>query len=106
MNNMDIVKKLQEYDEAFDFYLNNGHLPPNIQQGDLLGDYIKRTIDDNPQLESQDSLWKELLKEELMRFLEAMLQLFEPIEENHRREKELNSKFANGSIEQKRLMWK
>lgn len=102
---MDIVKKLQEYDEAFDFYMDEGHLPKTIPQGDLLGGILSQTIEDNPQLGSQDSLWKELLKDELMKFIEAMLQLFEPIEERYKKEKELISLFADSGIEQKRLMW-
>lgn len=32
----DISKKLQEYDEAFDFYMDRGQLPDSIPHGDLL----------------------------------------------------------------------
>ena len=78
---MDIAKKLQEYDEAFDFYLDNGYMPTTIEQDDLLGTFIEQTIIANPQLDSQDPIWKELLKEELMKFIEAMLKLFQPLEE-------------------------
>ena len=85
----DIAEKLQKYDEAFDFYMDRGQLPDSIPQGDLLGGVIRQTVQDNPQLESQDPLWIEILKEELMRFIEAMLKLFQPIEENYRREKAL-----------------
>ena len=66
-------QKLKNYDEAFDFYMECGKLPDNLFQEDLLGNLIKQTIQDNPQLESQDPLWTELLKEELMKFIEAML---------------------------------
>ena len=76
----DITNKLQEYDEAFDFYMDRGQLPESIPQGDLLGDFISQTIQDNPQLESQDPIWVEILKDELMKFIEAMLKLFQPIE--------------------------
>ena len=82
---MDIAKKLQEYDEAFDFYMDRGEMPETIQEGDLLGGFLGQTLHDNPQLDSQDPLWKDLLKEELMKFLEAMLHLFQPIEERYRR---------------------
>lgn len=99
------VQKLKEYDEAFDFYMDYGKLPDNLPQGDLLGGLIGQTIQDNPQLESQDPLWTELLKEELMKFIEAMLQLFQPIEEYHRKEQAFIAVFAGGGIAQKRNMW-
>ena len=102
---MDIAKKLQEYDEAFDFYMDRGEMPETIQEGDLLGGFLGQTLHDNPQLDSQDPLWKDLLKEELMKFLEAMLHLFQPIEERYRREKKLILAFRGGSIEEKRQMW-
>ena len=101
----DISKKLQEYDEAFDFYMDRGQLPDSIPQGDLLGGFISQTVQDNPQLESQDPLWIEVLKDELMKFIEAMLKLFQPIEENHRQEKALIAAFAAGDIGQKRKLW-
>ena len=66
MNSIDtdsFVQKLKEYDEAFDFYMDYGKLPDNLPSGDLLGGFIAQTIQDNPQLESQDPLWTELLKE-------------------------------------------
>lgn len=102
----DITNKLQEYDEAFDFYMDRGQLPESIPQGDLLGGFISQTIQDNPQLESQDPIWVEILKEELMKFIEAMLKLFQPIEENHRQEKTLIAAFASGGTDKKRALWK
>ena len=108
MNNemTDITSKLQQYDEAFDFYMDRGQLPESIPQGDLLGDFISQTIQDNPQLESQDPIWVEILKDELMKFIEAMLKLFQPIEENHRQEKTLIAAFASGGTDRKRALWK
>ncbi|MDE5999887.1 MAG: hypothetical protein K2H04_07450 [Bacteroidaceae bacterium] len=108
MNNIDadsFAQKLKDYDEAFDFYMDYGKLPDKLPYGDLLGGFIGQTIQDNPQLESLDSLWTELLKEELMKFIEAMLQLFHPIEEYHRKEQAFIAVFASGSIAQKRKMW-
>ncbi len=101
----DIAQKLKEYDEAFDFYMDFGKLPGNLPEGDLLGGFIGRTLQDNPQLESQDPLWTDLLKEELMKFIEAMLQLFQPIEEYHRKEQAFIAVFADGGLTQKRNMW-
>ena len=102
---MDITKKLQEYDEAFDFYMDRGEMPETIHDGDLLGGYLGQTLRDNPQLNSQDPLWKDLLKEELMKFLEAMLQLFQPLEERHHREKDFILSFLEGDMSEKRKMW-
>lgn len=101
----DFTQKLKEYDEAFDFYMDYGKLPDNIRKGDLLGGFIGQTIQDNPQLESQDPLWTELLKEEIMKFIEAMLHLFQPIEEYHRKEQAFIAVFTSGSVVQKRKMW-
>lgn len=108
MSNIDadhFVQKLKDYDEAFDFYMDYGELPDSLPHGDLLGEFIDQTIQDNPQLESQDPLWTELLKEELMKFIEAMLQLFQPIEEYHRKEQAFIAVFVSGGIAQKRNMW-
>lgn len=99
-------QKLKNYDEAFDFYMECGKLPDNLFQEDLLGNLIKQTIQDNPQLESQDPLWTELLKEELMKFIEAMLHLFLPIEEYNQKEQEFIASFASNNIIQKRKMWR
>lgn len=100
------AQKLKDYDEAFDFYMDCGRLPDSLSQGDPLGDFIGQTIQDNPQLESQDPLWAELLKEEIMKFIEAMLRLFQPIEEHHRKEQKFIAAFAGGSIAKKREMWR
>ena len=108
MNTVDedsFAQKLKVYDDAFDFYMDCGRLPDNFSQGDLLGGFIVQTIQDNPQLESQDPLWTELLKEEIMKFIEAMLHLFQPIEEYHRKEQAFIAVFASGSAVQKRKMW-
>ncbi len=100
------AQKLKDYDEAFDFYMECGRLPDNLSHGDLLGGVIGQTIQDNPQLESQDPLWAELLKEEMMKFIEAMLRLFQPIEKHHRKEQKFIAAFAGGSIAKKREMWR
>lgn len=45
-----IDNKIDEYGEAFDFYIGCGKMPKNISSDDLLGGYMKQVIDDNPQL--------------------------------------------------------
>ena len=101
----DLVQKLKEYDEAFDFYMDVGRLPDQIPPDDILGGFIGQIIDENPQLSGQDPLWTELLKEELMKFFEAMIQLFQPIEESHDKEKNVIKTFVTGEIETKRSLW-
>ena len=105
-NESEISRKLREYDEAFDFYMDRGQMPETVPSDDLLGGFLKQTIDENPQLESQDPVWKELLKEEVMKFLEAMLELFQPIEKAYQREKKYMVVFADANIDQKRNMWR
>ena len=104
-NESEISRKLREYDDAFDFYMDRGQMPETVPPDDLLGGFLKQTIDENPQLESQDPVWKELLKDEVMKFLEAMLELFQPIEKAYQREKEYMVVFADADIDQKRNMW-
>jgi uncharacterized protein with von Willebrand factor type A (vWA) domain len=101
----DLAQKLKEYDEAFDFYMDVGRLPDQIPPDDVLGGFIGQIIDENPQLSCQDPLWTELLKEELMKFLEAMILLFQPIEESHDKEKNIIKTFVTGEIETKRSLW-
>lgn len=100
-----ISQRLQAYEAAFDFYMDAGRLPDDIPQGDILGGYISQTIDDNPQLSSQDPLWREILKDEMMKFLDAMLQIFQPIEQKHREEISIIGQFASESTDVKRAMW-
>ena len=102
---MDIAQKLQEYDAAFDFYMDRGQMPETIPQGDILGGIVGQAIEENLLLNNQDPLWTELLKEEVMRFIAALLQIFQPLEAQHEQEKGLIRLFADGGIEQKRKMW-
>ena len=101
----DIAQKVRDYDAAFDFCMEHGQLPVYIPQDDLLGGFIVQTIKDNPQLDSQEPLWIELLKEEMMKFIEVMLQLFQPIEEHHQKEQKFIAAFASSDLPQKRSMW-
>lgn len=105
MDNEEIIKKIQEYEDAFDFCINRGQMPESISDDDLLGDFVEQAIHDNPQIVSQDPLWLEILKEEILKFIEAMLDLFEPIEVQFRKEQMLILAFAEGDIDQKRKMW-
>ena len=101
----DISQRLTAYDEAFDFYMERGRMPDAVPPNDLLGGFMQQAINENPQLESQDPLWKEIMKEEILKFIEAMLKLFEPAEKDYQEEKTLIRVFSLGSIEKKRELW-
>lgn len=100
-----IDERLATYNDAFDFYFDCGKMPDNIDNGDLLGDYIKSVIDANPQLESQDPLWKEVLKDDLLSFLSAILLAFFPVEEDHKKEQAYIDMYRNATLEKQRELW-
>ena len=100
-----ISQKLAAYDDAFDFYMDRGRMPDGVPSDDLLGGFMQQAINENPQLNSQDPVWKDIMKEEILRFIEAMLKLFEPVEEQYRQEKNLIQVFAKGNIDKKRKLW-
>ena len=100
-----VEQKMEQYSEAFDFYMDVGEMPEDMPMSDTLCGYMKAVIDDNPQLDSQDPLWKELLKDDLMKFLEAMLSLFIPIEQEYRKQWSMIATFANADMDGKRAQW-
>ena len=100
-----ISQRLAAYDEAFDFYMDRGRMPDDVPADDLLGGFMQQAINENPQLNSQDPVWKDIMKEEILRFIETMLKLFEPVEEQYRQEKHLIQVFAKGNMKKKREMW-
>ena len=106
MTNEDsISQKLALYDEAFDIYMDRGKMPETLPPDDLLMRFMQQSINDNPQLETQDPVWKDLMKEEILKFIEAMLKLFQPVEKSYQKEKEFIRVFSNGKIEKKRELW-
>ena len=100
-----ISQKLAAYDDAFDFYMDRGRMPDGVPTDDLLGGFMQQAINENPQLNSQDPVWKDIIKEEILSFIEAMLKLFEPVEEQYHQEKNLIQVFIKGDIDKKREMW-
>lgn len=100
-----IDERLATYSDAFDFYFDCGEMPDNLDKGDMLADYIKSVIDANPQLRSQDPLWKEVLKDDLLSFLSAILSAFLPVEEDHMKELAYISMYRNATIEKQRELW-
>lgn len=105
INNEAIAQRMQYYSETFDFYIDPEGYPDFKPANDTIGEYIQSVITDNPQLNSQDPLWAELLKEDLMRFLQALQLLYEPIEKEHDRQCEMIHAFTEADMNGKRKMW-
>ena len=106
-NSNNVEKRLNRYSEAFDFYLNHNKLPENLQN-DVLGDYLKTTLDDpgNNHLCKTDDIWMELIKASLLNFFRVLLPLIDKLEEEKIRELEYISQFESGDIHTKRMMWR
>ena len=100
-----IDRNVAVYSEAFDFYMDCGQLPDLVPRGDLLAGYMKSVIDANPQLDSQDNTWKDVLKDDLLAFLSALLGAFFEIEQAHQKETELIEQYQKSDIEQQRQLW-
>ena len=82
MNNKSSEQRMQYYSETFDFYMDSEDHPDFKPANDILGQYIQSVVADNPQLDSQNPLWTEILKDDLMRFLQALLSLYELLRRN------------------------
>lgn len=101
----DIDARLDEYSEAFDFYMERGEMPPTMNGDDCLVGYMQEVIDNNPQIDGSDPTWMEVLKEDLISFFTALLEQFRAMQLEAMKELALIAKFAAAPIEQKRLMW-
>ena len=100
-----IDSKISAYSEAFDFYMDCGQMPDDVPKGDLLAGYMKSVIDANPQLDSQDTTWKEVLKDDLLAFLSSLLGIFFQVEQAHQKEMSFIEQFRKAKIEKQRNLW-
>lgn len=100
-----INQRVAMYNEAFDFYMNCGHMSDMVPDGDLLAGYMKSVIDANPQLDSQDTTWKEVLKDDLLSFLSAILGAFFEIEQEHQKEMAFIEAYQKAEIGKQRQLW-
>lgn len=100
-----IDSKISTYSEAFEFYMDCGQMPDDIPKGDLLAGYMQSVIDANPQLDSQDDTWKEVLKDDLLAFLSSLLGVFFQVEEEHQKEVDFVEQFQKAKIEKQRNLW-
>lgn len=102
----DVDAKLEEYSEAFDFYMESGEMPPSMPPDDCLAGYMREVIDNNPQIDGSDPIWVEVLKENLISFFTALLEQFRAMQLEAMKELALIARFRNAPIEQKRIMWR
>lgn len=100
-----IDQRVAVYSEAFDFYMDCGQMPDLVPSGDLLAGYIKYVIDANPQLHSQESAWKEVLKDDLLAFLSTLLGAFFEIEQAHQKDLAFIKTYQKADIDQQRQLW-
>lgn len=101
----EIKQRLAEYEEAYDFYMEQGSMPESMESGDMLGEYMERIIRENPGMTECDETWKEVVKEEMMTFIEVMLKAFVPLEEEHQRQVKLIEVYRAATVEKKRELW-
>lgn len=100
-----IGQRMTVYSEAFDFYMDCGLMPDTVPDGDLLAGYMRSVIDANPQLDSQDSTWKDVLKNDLLAFLSALLGAFFEVEQSYQKEMDFIERFQKAELEQQREAW-
>ena len=102
----DVDAKLEEYSEAFDFYMECGEMPPSMPPDDCLAGYMQEVIDNNPQIDGSDPTWVEVLKEGILSYFVQLIQVFSSIQQLAEKEMDFIHSFDNASIEKKRKMWK
>lgn len=102
----DVDSKLDEYSDAFDFYMTCGEMPPGTSLDDPLVEYMKEVIDNNPQISETDPIWVEVLKESLLSYFAVLLEQFCLIQEEAMREMALAAYFEKSDIEEKRRLWR
>ena len=101
----DVDAKLEEYSEAFDFYMEYGEMPPSMPPDDCLAGYMQEVIDNNPHIDGSDPTWVEILKEDLISFFNALLEQFRVMQIEAMEELATIAKFNEAPIEEKRMMW-
>lgn len=105
MINEPIDEALGRYSDAYDFYMDAGSLPPDMDDNDRLGGYLKTFIDNNPLSKSDDSSWVDIYKEGLMGYYGQLLNAASQIDQAAKHELGIIDEFENASIERKRQMW-
>ena len=104
--NKDIEARLNNYAEAFEYYLEKETLPEKLSD-DLLGNYMKTVLDDpvNRNLCLHDLTWKELIMTSLLDFFRMMLFQLDELEKERSEEIKYIDNFYRGDINLKRQLW-
>lgn len=100
-----VTGKMKMYEDIFDFHMDFGSMPDSLPEGDVLVDYMQSVFDDNPQLDSQDKLWVDVLRDYLMSFIHELLKAFIPMEMLYEQNCKMINAFRSGDIDAKRRMW-
>lgn len=103
--NKDIEARLNNYAEAFEYYLEKETLPEKLSD-DLLGNYMKTVLDDpvNRNLCLHDLTWKELIMTSLLDFFRMMLFQLDELEKERSEEIKYIDNFYRGDINLKRQL--
>lgn len=102
----DIDAKLEEYSEAFDFYIEHGEMPPSVSEEDCLIGYMRDVIDSNPDINASDPIWLEVLKDDLISFLALMLERLSDMQKETENDLAMIAGIKDIPIDYKLLMWK
>jgi len=96
---------LEYYGEVIDSCLFS-EVPTYTEiKDDPISSYLVNTITDHLSLNPQPSLWKQTLRTSLMRFLEAILELYYSIINDYHKQLSLIEQFANIPLQEKMMMW-
>ena len=76
---MDVDETLMECSRAFDYYLQHSTLPDDYDDAKI-GHYLERTLALVPQLVVMDPLWQQILKDDIMKFIRALVESFDVID--------------------------
>lgn len=102
----DIDKRIDDYSELFDLYIEGQSVPKKFKDDPVAG-YIEEICQDtgNQELCRKSEAWKEIFRKEIVSMLEGVLPVVSQIEKEYENELEMLSNFFSSSIEQKRLAW-
>ncbi len=102
----DVDAKLEEYSEVFDFYMECGSMPPTVEEGDCLVEYMQEVFDNNPHIDGSDSTWVEVLKDDIISYFSVLLEEFRRMQLEAMQELAFIEQYRKASLEKKREMWK
>lgn len=101
----DIDAHIGRYSDAFDFYMDEGEMPPYMPPDDTLGGYMKTIIDKNPQIDGSDPVWVDVLKSNLLGYIGKQVTMYADVQRETEQELKIIDEFEKADIEKKRRMW-